>query len=283
MNDLTSIIGNILNIQHFSLDDGPGIRSTVFFKGCNLRCAWCHNPESQHAEPQLMYERDKCKGCGKCLEKCPHALQTCTLCGACAFYCMAGARRLCGREYGAEDLLCEILADKAFYDSSEGGVTFSGGECMLQADFLAEMLRLCRANGVRTAVDTAGHVPFERFERILADTDLFLYDVKVMDARLHRQYVGVENDLILSNLAALLKRGARVWVRVPVVCGINDTEAEMRALRAFLTENGWPERIELLPYHALGVGKAAALGLAQQRFEAPDGERMRYLESLLVP
>ncbi len=271
----------IFDIQRSSFVDGPGIRTTVFFKGCNLRCAWCHNPESQLATPELMVYGDKCIGCGKCLEKCPHDLNACELCGKCELYCPAEARRVCGKDYTAEELLAEILADKLFYDTSGGGVTFSGGECMLRLDFLCEMLQKCRENGIKTAIDTAGHVPFSHFERVLPYTDLFLYDVKSMDAQTHKQYTGVDNALILDNLARLLTRGARVWIRMPIIAGVNDTEEEMRALSDFLTRHGLPEKIELLPYHAMGESKSRALGRKPQLFSAPDKPKLDSLRALL--
>lgn len=271
----------IFDIQRSSFVDGPGIRTTVFFKGCDLRCAWCHNPESQSAAPQLMVYADKCVGCGKCLEKCPNSLRSCTLCGKCEPYCPAEARRTCGKEYTMEALMAEILTDKLFYDTSGGGVTFSGGECMLYPEFLAELLEKCKENGVSTAVDTAGHVPFSHFERVLPHTDLFLYDVKAMDAQVHKQYTGVDNALILENLARLLSRGARIWIRYPVIAGVNDTESEIRALADFLAVHGLPERIELLPYHALGESKSRAIGREVQTFSAPDKKRLAALAALL--
>ncbi len=271
----------IFDIQRSSFVDGPGIRTAVFFKGCNLRCAWCHNPESQSATPQLLVYGDKCVGCGKCLEKCPHDLTSCELCGKCELYCPAEARRVCGKEYTADELLTEILADKLFYETSGGGATFSGGECMLYPDFLAELLQKCKAQGVHTAVDTAGHVPFAHFERVLPFADMFLYDVKSMDAEVHKAYTGVDNALILDNLGRLLERGARVWIRMPVVADVNDNEGEMHALAAFLEKHGLPEKIELLPYHAMGESKARAIGREPQIFKAPDKERLAALASLL--
>ena len=271
----------IFDIQRSSFVDGPGIRTTVFFKGCNLRCAWCHNPESQSTAPQLMFYADKCQGCGKCLEKCPHDLKSCELCGKCELYCPTEARRVCGKAYTADELLTEILADKLFYDTSGGGATFSGGECMLYPDFLAELLQKCKENGVSTAVDTAGHVPFTHFERVLPFTDMFLYDIKCMDTDTHKAYTGVGNELILENLAKLLARGARVWIRVPVIVGVNDHEQEMRAMAEFLQKHGRPEKIELLPYHAMGESKARAIGRTPQIFTAPDQEKLQSLTALL--
>ena len=165
---------NIFDIQRDSFVDGPGIRTTVFFKGCNLHCAWCHNPESQSAKPQMMFYKNKCTGCGKCREKCPHNLESCDLCGKCTVYCPHDAREICGKEYTVDEVLREIRKDKTFYKTSGGGVTFSGGECMLQIEFLTKILKACKENGIHTAVDTAGHVPFEFFERIIPYTDLFL-------------------------------------------------------------------------------------------------------------
>ena len=188
---------------------------------------------------------------------------------------------MCGKQYTTEELLEEILADKMFFDTSGGGATFSGGECMLQLDFLTELLQKCKENDIHTAVDTAGHVPFSHFERVLPFTDMFLYDVKSMDAEVHKAYTGVDNALILENLAKLLERGARVWIRVPVIVGVNDNEKEMRALAAFLEAHGMPEKIELLPYHAMGESKARAIGREPQIFKAPDKERLAALASLL--
>ena len=187
---------------------------------------------------------------------------------------------MCGKAYTLEELFAQIVADKRFYETSGGGVTFSGGECMLQLDFLCELLKKCKKEGIQTAVDTAGHVPFAFFERIMPFTDLFLYDIKVMDNEKHKAFVGVDNTLILSNLAELLLRGKRVWVRVPVVAGVNDREEDMRTVRAFFEKHGFPEKVELLPYHAMGEGKALALGLKPQRFSAPNEDQMEALRKI---
>ena len=190
----------IFDMVRGSFVDGPGIRTTVFFKGCNLACAWCHNPESQRMAPELMLYKDKCRGCGKCREKCPHALASCDLCGRCALYCPHDARELCGREYTTGEVLQKVCKDKAFYEASGGGVTLSGGECMLQLDFIEELLQSCKGCGIHTAVDTAGCVPAAAFDRILPYTDLFLFDVKCIDSEKHKRYTGVGNEQILANL-----------------------------------------------------------------------------------
>ena len=272
----------IFDIQRNSYVDGPGIRTTVFFKGCNLRCAWCHNPESQSPKPQMMFYKNKCTGCGKCKERCPNNLEKCGLCGKCTLYCPHDAREICGKEYTVDEVMREILKDKAFYDHSGGGVTFSGGECMLQIDFLEAILKECKNNGVHTAVDTAGHVPFECFEQIIPYTDLFLYDVKCYDSDKHRQYTGASNELILSNLGRLLKMGIAIWVRIPIIPTVNDSEEEMLNIKNFIISCGSPEKIVLLPYHAMGEHKYAAIGKQAQTFSVPSKEKISQLKRVFV-
>ena len=270
----------IFDIERNSYVDGPGIRTTVFFKGCNLRCAWCHNPESQSPKPEMLFYKNKCTGCGKCKEKCPNALETCSLCGRCTLYCPHDARDVCGKEYTVDEVMREILKDKVFYENSGGGVTFSGGECMLQIDFLEAILKECKNNGVHTAVDTAGHVPYERFERILPYTDLFLYDIKCFDSEKHKQYTGVGNELILENLKRLLATDKSVWIRIPIIPTVNDTEEEIRSIRSFLLSCGTPEKVELLPYHAMGEHKYAAIGKKVKMFSVPSEEKMKHLKNI---
>ena len=272
----------IFDIQRASYVDGPGIRTTVFFKGCNLRCAWCHNPESQYFEAQMLFYQSKCTGCGKCKEKCPNHFNSCDLCGACTFYCPQDAREICGAEYTVGNVMKEILKDRTLFETSGGGVTFSGGECMLQIDFLEDILKECKQNGIHTAVDTAGHLPWSCFERILPYTDLFLYDVKSMDEETHRRYVGVDNGLILENLTKLLHSGANVWVRTPVVAGVNDHPCEMQKLKQFFEQNGYPQKIELLPYHSMGEHKYAALGRAAETFAAPNAKAIQKLKNIIL-
>lgn len=271
----------IFDVQRNSFVDGPGIRTTVFFKGCNLKCAWCHNPESQSAKPQMMFYKDKCTGCGKCKSVCPYHLEQCELCGKCTIYCPADARMVCGKEHTVDEVLKEVLKDKAFYETSGGGVTFSGGECMLQIDFLVEILKKCKENGIHTAVDTAGHIPFESFEKILPYTDLFLYDIKIFDSQKHKQYVGVSNELILENLKKLFERKAKLWIRIPIIPGVNDSIEEIQKMKDFLKTIGTAEKIELLPYHAMGENKYRAIGKEPQIFKTPDAENMKRLKEIL--
>lgn len=270
----------IFDIERGSFVDGPGIRSTVFFKGCNLRCAWCHNPESHSPKPEMLFYKNKCTGCGKCREKCPEELRACTLCGKCTLYCPQDAREICGKERTVDEIMAEIVKDAPFYKTSNGGVTFSGGECMLQIDFLEEILKRCRECGIHTAVDTAGDVPYEYFERILPYTDLFLYDVKCYDSDLHRKYTGVKNDRILKNLKSILKAGASVWVRIPVIPEVNDSEEELQAIKRFLDGDTAPVRVELLPYHAMGEHKYQAIGKEVQSFSPPSADRMEQLKKI---
>ena len=272
----------IFDIERNSYVDGPGIRTTVFFKGCNLRCAWCHNPESQSPKPQMMFYKNKCTGCGKCKEKCPNALEKCELCGKCTIYCPHDAREICGKEYTVDEVMREILKDKVFYENSGGGVTFSGGECMLQIDFLEEILKVCKENGIHTAVDTAGHVPYEYFERILPYTNLFLYDVKCYDSEKHKKYTGVRNELILENLKKLLATGKSVWVRIPIIPTVNDTVEEIQRIKAYISSCGKPEKIELLPYHAMGEHKYAAINRESHMFPIPSKETMEDLNKIFL-
>lgn len=277
---MSELTATVFDIERSSFVDGPGIRTTVFFKGCNLRCAWCHNPESQSAQPQMLFYGNKCTGCGTCKQKCPHGLDQCELCGTCVLFCPSRAREISGKAYTVKEVLCEVKKDKRFYESSRGGVTFSGGECMLQIDFLEEILKKCKEEGIHTAVDTAGHVPYASFERILSHTDLFLYDFKCFDSEKHKQYTGVGNELIKENLARLLQTGKPVWIRIPIIPDVNDSVEEMQAIKAFFDLYGAPEKIELLPYHALGEHKYAAMGKDLQPFRVPTDAHVATLQAV---
>jgi pyruvate formate lyase activating enzyme len=271
----------IFDFERNSFVDGPGIRTTVFFKGCNLRCRWCHNPESQLAQKQMMFYKDKCTGCGKCAEVCPNNMEKCDFCGRCELFCPHDARRVCGKEYTVDEVFAEIVKDKAFYDNSGGGVTFSGGECMLQLDFLCEILKKCKENGIHTAVDTAGNLPWGDFEKIMPYTDLFLYDVKCVSENLHIEGTGVSNARIMENLRSLSNVfGGSICIRIPVIGGFNDGDAEMGKIGAFLTEIRC-DKVELLPYHNIGNNKYRALALPEPNFSTPSKERMAELRKLL--
>ncbi len=269
---MTNFKATIFDIQRNSYVDGPGIRTTVFFKGCNLRCLWCHNPESQAFEKQILFYKEKCTACGRCEGLSVDDRD---------FICFNDAKQICGKECTADEIFAEVAKDKSFYETSGGGVTFSGGECMLQIDFLCEILKKCKADGLHTAVDTAGAVPWKSFERILAHTDLFLYDIKSPDSAIHRKFTGVPNELILENLAKLLQLGTAVWVRIPIIPDVNDSDAQFDALRRFFDRHGHPQKIELLPYHALGDHKYAALGMPAPHFAVPPTARLEALRAKL--
>lgn len=272
--------GRVFDIQRASMVDGPGIRTTVFFKGCNLRCKWCHNPESQSFKPQLLFYKNKCSGCGKCAQVCPNHLQSCTLCGKCEIYCPNDARKICGRQYTVEELVKEVSKDKAFYETSGGGVTFSGGECMLQLEVLREVLKKCKENGIHTAVDTAGYVPWESFESILPYTDLFLYDVKCFSEALHIEGTKVSNKLILGNLKKLSEGfTGKIVVRVPIIPGFNDRKEELAAMADFL-KNLRISKVELLPYHKMGEHKYEAAGMEFTEYTVPKKEEIEEYQKL---
>lgn len=270
--------GLIFDIQRGSYVDGPGIRTTVFFKGCNLACKWCHNPESQSCKKQIIFYKQKCTGCGKCKIVCPYVQKKCDFCGKCALFCPNDAREICGREYTVEEILSEILKDKDYYGKT-GGVTFSGGECMLQIDFLFEILKQCKRNGIHTAVDTAGNVLWGYFERILPFTDLFLYDIKAYSEDLHKEGTGVSNRLILENLQKLNNENAEIIVRIPVIHEFNGNDVEVQKIAEFLSALNI-KKVELLPYHAMGEHKWSAVGLQGQSYSAPSDYRMQQLKKI---
>ena len=259
----------IFDIERNSFVDGPGIRTTVFFKGCNLNCGWCHNPESQSQKPQIMFYKDKCVGCGKCKEICPNNFLKCDFCGKCTIYCPADARKICGKTYTVEDVFGEIIKDKHFYENSNGGVTFSGGECMLQIDFLFEILKKCKENNIHTAIDTAGNVPFHYFEKIMDYTDLFLYDIKCFSKELHKKGTGISNEQILSNLKKLSNNfNGDIIIRIPVIGGFNDNIDEMLRIKEFLNNIKYTS-VEVLEYHKMGEGKYLALNMQKPMFSPP--------------
>ena len=261
--------GMVFDIAHSSFVDGPGLRTTVFFKGCNLRCDWCHNPESQNHAPCKMFYADKCIGCGACKSVCPSP-KKCLLCGRCGDVCPTGAVSVCGKRRSVRDILSEVLRDRDFY-GLDGGVTFSGGECMLQIDFLETLLKACKERGLHTCVDTAGNVPFALFERVSPFTDLFLYDIKAVSPEKHLAWTGADNAQLLSNFKRLYALGVKILVRVPVIPERNGDMEEMRKIAEFLA--GYPEvPVELLAYHRLGESKYAGLGLSADghNFTVPD-------------
>lgn len=265
--------GLIFNVQRYSVQDGPGIRTTVFFKGCPLNCAWCHNPEGISPRREVAVIHSRCVRCGACHEVCRRPSEPppdgagdltrrtpCLVCGSCVEACPTGARQWVGRQVSVSGLMKEILADRIFYEDSGGGVTFSGGEPLLQSRFLAVALAACRSEGIHTAVDTCGHGSPDDLLTLAPHTDLFLYDLKLIDDARHRACTGVSNARILSNLRALAERRATLWIRMPVIPGLNDDLPNLEATAALVSELPAVQEVQLLPYHPTALDKLSRLG-----------------------
>lgn len=267
-------LGLISTVQKYSTKDGPGIRSTVFFKGCPLGCLWCSNPELIRSQPDLLYTREKCACCGTCIEACPQVALSfgedgfitvdralCNGCGDCVEACPNGAMELIGKLVTVDELTRELLKDRVFYQTSNGGVTFSGGEPLWQSGFVAQAARRMKTEGIHTALDTAGDVGWCLFEEVLDYIDLVLFDIKFASREPHRQFTGRDNDLILANAQQLSQTGIPIHVRLVMIPGINDSEAEIRARMEIVSSLKSVEQIDILPYHRYGAGKYARLGL----------------------
>lgn len=270
------IQASISNIQRFSLDDGPGIRTTVFFKGCNLSCAWCHNPECISPKFSLQFTKKQCTSCQRCKQVCPNNVHHFTECGehlldrtacqgckACEKACLQNALLVNGTFYSAEMLLKEIKKDLPFFEDSGGGVTFSGGEPMLSHVFLREILPLVKNSSITVAIDTAGNVPYEWYEELLPYIDYILLDIKCFHSLLHEKYTSVPNLLILENARKLSRTSVQLIVRTPVIPGFNDSMDELEAVADFLAEIQ-PSLTQLLPYHNYGYGKYESFGIANR-------------------
>ncbi|MDO9128420.1 MAG: glycyl-radical enzyme activating protein [Anaerolineales bacterium] len=289
------ITGTIFDIRKYSIHDGPGIRTTVFFKGCPLRCWWCHNPEGQAAEIEVIFRENRCIRCGACVGTCEHGAiswngqgpltdwEKCEQCGACAEVCYAEARQVVGREMTVVQVLTEVERDIPFYDESGGGVTLSGGEPLSQRDFALGLLKACKEKEIHTTLDTCGFATWDTFERLRGCVDLFLYDLKLVDAEKHRQFTGVSNERILANLQALSQHGHKIIFRVPIIPGINDDEETIRQIASLAASLPHLDGIELLPYHHIGVDKYARLNKAYLLPDAqpPSEEKIAELSRIL--
>jgi len=287
----------IFNIQRFSIHDGPGIRTTVFFKGCPLKCQWCHNPESINPFPEIAYHESKCIKCYKCIEVCPtEALsksrngvtinrEKCDGCGKCAEICYSGALELCGRYMKIEEVMAEVTRDLPFYKNSNGGLTASGGEPLAQANFVADFFARAREEGVHTALDTSGHAEWATVRKVLDHTDLVLYDIKTMGSERHKTLTVVPNKLILANLERTCGEGIPVIVRIPVIPNYNiiNVEEDVKEIADFLQGLNAVRRVDLLPFHRLGKSKYLMLS---RNFvvdiEPPDKEYVESIRKILA-
>jgi pyruvate formate lyase activating enzyme len=286
--------GIIFNIQGYSIHDGPGIRTTVFFKGCPLRCYWCQNPESQALKAEVLFNRSVCILCGRCVDACPSGAaqlsedsaiidrKKCSGCGTCIDVCPVDARNLVGKYWEVDEVMAEVLRDRRFYESSGGGVTLSGGEPMAQPEFALNILKGCKEEGLHTALDTCGHVSWSIFERLLEYTDLVLYDIKCINTIKHKEATGQSNDLILEN-AKKVYRIKPMRVRVPLIPGFNDSIDEVRAIAGFVNAKLGKVEIDLLPYNKLAEGKNTRLNREVFHQETQSEEYIQILQDIVKP
>jgi len=284
---------NLVRIQRYCINDGPGIRTTVFFKGCPLRCRWCHNPESQESGPVLMFNANLCTACGVCVEACRqgvHVLKDkrhilrrdgCTMCGACVAACPAGALSICGKVMTVADIMEVVLRDRDYYAESKGGVTLSGGEPVMQPEAARALIAACTEHGISTYLDTCGYAPGDVFAGVAEKADGVLFDLKVMNAEIHKEYTGVDNALILENFRTACRLAPDLHVRLPVIPGLTDAMDNLHDIVKFARDAGFAGRIDLLPYHRYGDVKHQSLGRKCQtdEFGPPSSEEMEQVRT----
>ena len=271
----------VLDVQRSSVNDGPGIRTTVFLKGCPLQCQWCHNPESQSFDRQLSFNRSRCTGCGACVDVCPNGVHTvadgihtvdyakCTRCGDCVDACMNKALCICGKGMSPTEVFDIVEKDRAFYEATGGGVTLSGGEPLVHPEFCEELLSMCQQVGISTCMETSGFAPRGHLERLLPLTDLFLFDYKLTEVRDSVRYIGAGIGNARDNLEYICEKKVPVVLRCPIVPGVNDNDAHFEGIGRLLTEYEAIQKAELLPYHDFGISKGEATGQSTQRFTVP--------------
>lgn len=287
----------VINIQKYSIHDGDGIRTTVFFKGCLLNCWWCHNPESQKYNQELMFHFERCGGCHSCENICPEkAIEVkenkaytnrdeCVLCSTCLDYCTNNVREIVGKHYTIKELMKEIEKDRMFFEQSKGGVTLSGGEVMTQdMDYMTQLLKELKRKGYDVCIDTCGYAPQKNYEKVLPYVNTFLYDIKIMNNELHKKYMGKDNELIFSNLKYISDNGANIYIRIPVIGSVNDTEENMEEIVEFLKDNINVKQINLLPYHNTGSNKYEKLEeeYLGKEFYTPTKENMKKFKEIFI-
>jgi len=283
--------GCIFDVKKYAINDGPGIRVAIFFKGCPLHCAWCHNPESISPGVQKMYNREKCAGCKLCVESCPQEacsfsldgiitdLERCRICGSCADACPAKANKMTGRSVTVEELVETVEKERVFIDQSNGGVTFSGGEPLHQWQFLVSLLDEFGRRSIHRAVDTTGFAQWQVLLEVAQRTDLFLYDLKLMDCQRHKKWTGVENSLILENLRLLAQAGSEINIRIPLIKGVNDDNENLEQTAVFVAGlAGKKKKVNILPYHKIAAHKYLKLGIkydSSEMYEPDDDDKDR--------
>lgn len=285
----------IFDIRRYSINDGPGIRITIFMKGCPLKCAWCHNPESQSPEVQKLYTASKCIGAQDCIEVCPNNALTltsegivtdaeaCNLCGKCAEACPSKAIEMSGKLYGVEDLMKIIERERIHFEHSGGGVTFSGGEPLMHPEFLIEMLKACGEKGLHRAVDTCGFASNETLLEVAKHTDLFLFDLKLMNPIHHKKWTGVDNRLILKNLKILAETGAKINIRIPLIKNVNSNIEELTEMARFIYElPGAKPQVNILPYHNIASGKYKKLEMIFNEQNMKEPSEVDILQSVAI-
>lgn len=286
----------VTNIQKYSIHDGDGIRTSVFFKGCPLKCKWCHNPETQSFTAQIMTNREKCTGCGSCISACPNGAirmengkavtdhKKCNGCGKCVTYCLNNIREVAGKEYTIKELVKELKKDEMFYEESGGGVTLSGGEVMcMNMDYIEKLVKELHRQGITVTIDTCGFAPYDNFKRVLPYVDTFLYDIKAMDKKVHEEFIGVDNTLILENLEKLSADNARIYIRIPTIKGVNADDESMNAVIEWLMAHKIKvAQVNLLPYHNTGSSKYGRLETTYEgeMLATPSNEEMEHYVEL---